>query len=212
MDNSARFSFTEKLAISPPKSEEPLSSQSPEQEERQSPERGLDVEVGLSGLTVVEPSAPETLTWSKGPEPGRDLELCKKELAEEDSNAEEKSSVELDEEEPTGEMLEPSHRENPKFGAGSDIRLAGERVEPDEGCRGATTGLDQSGLSKEILMPCEEELRGEVLDPEHMGKELLGDSALSGQLLSGHPCQLQPLSPEGSVEGLQPLCQEDQQN
>ncbi|XP_010135605.1 PREDICTED: inositol hexakisphosphate and diphosphoinositol-pentakisphosphate kinase 1 [Buceros rhinoceros silvestris] len=210
VDNSTRFSFTEKLATSPPKSEEPLSSQSPEQEERQSPERGRDAEVGLSGLTVAELSAPETLTWNKGPEPGRVLELCKKELAEEDSNPEEKSSVELDEEEPIGEMLEPSNTENPKFGAGSDIRLAGERVEPGGGCVGAVTGLAQSGLSKEILMPCEEELLGEALDPEHMGKELLGDSALSGQLFSGHPCQ--PLSPEGSPEGLQPLCQEDQQN
>ncbi|KAM6195771.1 inositol hexakisphosphate and diphosphoinositol-pentakisphosphate kinase 1 isoform 2-T2 [Sarcoramphus papa] len=211
VDNCARFSFTEKLSISPPKSEEQLTSQSPEQEERQPPGRGLDVEVGMSGLSVAEPSAPETLTWNKGPEPGRVLELCKKELAEEDSNPEEKSMVELDEDESAGEMLEPSNIGNPKCGAGSDIRLAGERGKPGDGYIGGMTGLDQSGLSKEILVPCEEELLGEVLDPEHMGGELLGDSALSGRLLSGHPCQVQPLPPEKSVEELQPLCRQDQQ-
>ncbi|XP_076204351.1 inositol hexakisphosphate and diphosphoinositol-pentakisphosphate kinase 1 isoform X7 [Aptenodytes patagonicus] len=210
VDNCTRFSFTEKLSISPPKSEEQLTSQSPEQGERQPPGRGLDMEVGMSGLSVVEPSAPETLTWNQGPEPGRVLELCKKELAEEDSNPEEKSMVELDEEDSAGRMLEPSNTGNPKCGAGSDIRLAGERVKPGEGYTGGMTGLDQSGLPKEILVPCEEELVGEVLDTEHMGKELLGDSALSGQLLSGHLCQ--PLSPEKSVEELQPLCQEDQRN
>ncbi|XP_050759004.1 inositol hexakisphosphate and diphosphoinositol-pentakisphosphate kinase 1 isoform X2 [Gymnogyps californianus] len=211
VDNCARFSFTEKLSISPPKSEEQLTSQSPEQEERQPPGRGLDVEVGMSGLSVAEPSAPETLTWNKGPEPGRVLELCKKERAEEDSNPEEKSMVELDEDESAGEMLEPSNIGNPKCGAGSDIRLAGERGKPGDGYIGGMTGLDQSGLSKELLVPCEEELLGEVLDPEHMGDELLGDSALSGRLLSGHPCQVQPLPPEKSVEELQPLCREDQQ-
>lgn len=211
VDNCARFSFTEKLSISPPKSEEQLTSQSPEQEERQPPGRGLDVEVGMSGLLVAEPSAPETLTWNKGPEPGRVLELCKKQLAEEDSNPEEKSMVELDEDESAGEMLEPSNIGNPKCGAGSDIRLAGERGKPGDGYIGGMTGLDQSGLSKEILVPCEEELLGEVLDPEHMGDELLGDSALSGRLLSGLPCQVQPLPPEKSVEELQPLCREDQQ-
>ncbi|XP_009319869.1 PREDICTED: inositol hexakisphosphate and diphosphoinositol-pentakisphosphate kinase 1 [Pygoscelis adeliae] len=210
VDNCARFSFTEKLSISPPKSEEQLTSQSPEQGERQPPGRGLDMEVGMSGLSVVEPSAPETLTWNQGPEPGRVLELCKQEVAEEDSNPEEKSMVELDEEDSAGGMLEPSNTGNPKCGAGSDIRLAGERVKPGEGYTGGMTGLDQSGLPKEILVPCEEELLGELLNPEHMGKELLGDSALSGQLLSGHLCQ--PLSPEKSVEELQPLCQEDQQN
>ncbi|KAM6246236.1 inositol hexakisphosphate and diphosphoinositol-pentakisphosphate kinase 1 isoform 8-T11 [Spheniscus humboldti] len=210
VDNCARFSFTEKLSISPPKSEEQLTSQSPEQGERQPPGRGLDMEVGMSGLSVVEPSAPETLTWNQGPELGRVLELCKKELVEEDCNPEEKSVVELDEEDSAGGMLEPSNTGNPKCGAGSDIRLAGERVKPGEGYTGGMTGLDPSGLPKEILVPCEEELLGEVLDPEHMGKELLGDSALSGQLLSGHLCQ--PLSPEKSVEELQPLCQEDQQN
>ncbi|XP_072725713.1 inositol hexakisphosphate and diphosphoinositol-pentakisphosphate kinase 1 isoform X2 [Ciconia boyciana] len=212
VDNCARFSFTEKLSISPPKSEEQLTSQSPEQGGRQPPDRGLDVEVGISGLLVAEPSGPETLTWNKGPEPGRVLELCKKELAEEDSNPEEKSMVELDEEESAGEMLEPSNTGNPKCGAASDTRLAGERVKPGEGYAGGMTGPDQSGLSKEILVPCEEELLGEVLDPENMGKELLGDSALSGQLLSGHPCQVQPLPPEKSVEELQLLCRGDQQN
>ncbi|KAM7102622.1 inositol hexakisphosphate and diphosphoinositol-pentakisphosphate kinase 1 isoform 2-T4 [Ciconia maguari] len=212
VDNCARFSFTEKLSISPPKSEEQLTSQSPEQGGRQPPDRGLDVEVGISGLSVAEPSGPETPTWNKGPEPGRVLELCKKELAEEDSNPEEKSMVELDEEESAGEMLEPSNTGNPKCGAASDTRLAGERVKPGEGYAGGMTGPDQSGLSKEILVPCEEELLGEVLDPENMGKELLGHSALSGQLLSGHPCQVQPLPPEKSVEELQLLCRGDQQN
>ncbi|KAM6059463.1 inositol hexakisphosphate and diphosphoinositol-pentakisphosphate kinase 1 isoform 2-T3 [Theristicus caerulescens] len=212
VDNCARFSFAEKLSVSPPKSEEQLSSQSPEQGERQPPGRGLDVEVGMSGLSVAEPSAPETLTWNKGPEPGSVLELCKKELAEEDSNPEEKSMMELDEEESAGEMLEPGTTGNPKCGAGSEIRLAGERAQPGEGCTGGMMGLDQSGLSKEISVPCEEELLGEVLDPEHMGEELLGESALSHQLLSGHPCQVQPLPPEKSTEELQPLCREDQQN
>nr|XP_009484777.1 PREDICTED: inositol hexakisphosphate and diphosphoinositol-pentakisphosphate kinase 1 [Pelecanus crispus] len=212
VDNCARFSFTEKLSISPPKSEEQLTSQSPEQGESQLPGRGLDVEVGMSGLSVMEPSAPETLTWNKGPEPGRVLELCKKELVEEDSSPEEKSMVELDEEESVGEILEPSNTGNPKHGSGSDIRLPGERVKPGEGYTGGMTGLDQSGLSKEILVPCEEELLGEVLDPEHMGKEPLGDGALSGQLLSDHLCQVQPLPPEKSVEDLQPLCRADQQN
>ncbi|XP_054692787.1 inositol hexakisphosphate and diphosphoinositol-pentakisphosphate kinase 1 isoform X4 [Grus americana] len=209
VDNCARFSFTEKLSISPPKSEEQLTSQSPEQGERQPPGRRLDVEVGMSGLSVVEPSVPETLTWTKGPEPGRVLELCKKELAEEDSNPEEKSMVELDEEESAGEMLEPSNTGNPKCGAGSDRGLAGEKVKPGEG---ECIDLDQPGLSKEILVPCEGELLGEVLDPEHRGKELLGDSALSGQLLPGHPCQVQPLPLKKSVEELQPLSREDQQN
>ncbi|XP_074773855.1 inositol hexakisphosphate and diphosphoinositol-pentakisphosphate kinase 1 isoform X3 [Athene noctua] len=211
VDNCARFSFTEKFSISPPKSEEQLTSQSPEEEERRALGRGLDVEGAMSGLSVVELSAPESLTWDKGPEPGRALELGKKELVEEDSNPEEKSVVELDEES-AGEMLEPSNRGNPKCGAGSDIRLAGEGVEPGEACTGGVTILDQSGLSREILAPCEEELLGEGLDPAHTDKELLGDSALSGQLPSGHPCQVQPLSPEKSVEELQPLCQEDQQN
>ncbi|XP_074736917.1 inositol hexakisphosphate and diphosphoinositol-pentakisphosphate kinase 1 isoform X3 [Strix uralensis] len=211
VDNCARFSFTEKFSISPPKSEEQLTSQSPEEEERRALGRGLDVEGGLSGLLVVEPSAPESLTWDKGPEPGRALELGKKELVEEDSNPEEKSVVELDEES-AGQMLESSNRGNPKCGAGSDIRLAGEGVEPGEGCTGGVTGLDQSRLSREILAPCEEELLGEGLDAAHMGKELLGDSALSGQLPSGHLCQVQPLSPEKRAEELQPLCQEDQQN
>lgn len=163
----------------------------------------------MSGLSVVEPSVPETLTWTKGPEPGRVLELCKKELAEEDSNPEEKSMVELDEEESAGEMLEPSNTGNPKCGAGSDRGLAGEKVKPGEG---EYIDLDQPGLSKEILVPCEGELLGEVLDPEHRGKELLGDSALSGQLLPGHPCQVQPLPLKKSVEELQPLSREDQQN
>ncbi|XP_074456660.1 inositol hexakisphosphate and diphosphoinositol-pentakisphosphate kinase 1 isoform X13 [Larus michahellis] len=212
VDNCARFSFTEKLSISPPKSEEQLTSQSPEQGERQPPGRGTDVEVGMSGLSVAEPSAPETLIWNKCPEPGRVLELCKEELAE-DCYPEEKSMVELDEEESAGEMLEPSNTGNPKCGTGSDIRLAGERVKPGNGYTGGMTVLDQSGLSKETLVPCEEELLGEVLDPEHIqGKELLGDSGLSSQLLFGHPCQVQPLPPEKSVEELQPLCQEDQQN
>ncbi|XP_017691682.1 PREDICTED: inositol hexakisphosphate and diphosphoinositol-pentakisphosphate kinase 1 isoform X7 [Lepidothrix coronata] len=208
VDNCAHFSFTEKLSISPPKSEEQLSRQSPEQEESQPPGRGLDMEGGRFGLSAAEPRVSETLTWNKGPEPGR---LCKKELAEEDTNPEEKNMGELDEES-SGEMLDPSNTGNPNCGAGSDLRLAGERVKPGEGCVGGMTGLDQSGLSKEILVPCEEELLGEVLDPEHMGKELLGDSALSDQLLSGHLCQVQALPPEKSMEELRLLCQEDQQN
>ncbi|XP_032555759.1 inositol hexakisphosphate and diphosphoinositol-pentakisphosphate kinase 1 isoform X1 [Chiroxiphia lanceolata] len=208
VDNCAHFNFTEKLSISPPKSEEQLSRQSPEQEESQPPGRGLDLEGGRFGLSAAEPRVSETLTWNKGPEPGK---LCKKELAEEDTNPEEKNMGELDEES-SGEMLDPSNMGNPKCGAGSDLRLAGERVKPGEGCVGGMTGLDQSGLSKEILVPCEEELLGEVLDPEHMGKELLGDSALSDQLLSGHLCQVQALPPEKSMEELRLLCQEDQQN
>ncbi|XP_009992585.1 PREDICTED: inositol hexakisphosphate and diphosphoinositol-pentakisphosphate kinase 1 [Chaetura pelagica] len=209
-----RFSFTEKLSTSPPKSEEQLTSQFPEQGERQPPGGGLDVEVGVSGLSVVEPSALESLPLNMDPERGRVLELCKKELAEEGSNPEEKSMVELDEEGSAGAMLKPSNTENPKCGAGSDMRLAREGEKPGEGCAGENTGLDQSGMSKEIFVPYEEELLGEVLDPEHVGKELLGE-ALSGQLLCGHPCQGQPLPPETSVEELeelQPLCQEDQQN
>lgn len=201
MDNCARFSFTEKLSISPPKSEEQLTSQSPEQEESQAPRRGLDVQEGVSGLPVAESSAPETLIWNKGPEPGRILELCKKELAGEDANPEEKSMGERDEEKSSGEMLEPSNI----------VHLSGETAESGEGSVRGMTGLDQSGLSKEILVPCEEELLGEVLDPEHTGKELLGDSALSDQLFSGHLCQVQPLPPEKNVEELQLLCQKDQQ-
>ncbi|XP_061302426.1 inositol hexakisphosphate and diphosphoinositol-pentakisphosphate kinase 1 isoform X7 [Pezoporus flaviventris] len=201
VDNCARFSFSEKLCISPPKSEEQLNSQSPEQEEGQPPGSGLDVEVEVSGL--LEPSAPETLTWNKGPEPGRVLELCEKELAEEDSNPE-KSTVELDEEESAGEMLEPSNTGNPECGSGPDVRLAGESVKSGEGCVGGMTGLGQTGLSKEGLVPCEEELLGEVLDPEHVGKEPLGDSAVPGQG--------QPLPPERSVEELQLQCRGNQQN
>ncbi|XP_033921843.1 inositol hexakisphosphate and diphosphoinositol-pentakisphosphate kinase 1 isoform X4 [Melopsittacus undulatus] len=201
VDNCARFSFTEKLSISPPKSEEQLNSQSPEQEEGQPPGSGLDVEVEVCGL--LDPSAPETLTWNKGTEPGRVLELCEKELVEEDSNPE-KSMVELDEEESSGEMLEPSNTGSPECGAGSDVRLAGQNVKSGEGCVGGMTVLDQSGLSKEGLGPCEEELLGLVLDPEHVGKELLGDSAVPGQG--------QPLPPETSVEELQLQCQGNQQN
>ncbi|XP_056202405.1 inositol hexakisphosphate and diphosphoinositol-pentakisphosphate kinase 1 isoform X8 [Falco biarmicus] len=212
VDNCARFSFTEKLSVSPPKGDEQPSSQSPEQEAGQPPGGGLGAEAGTAGLAVAEPRAPETLTWSKGPEPGRVLELCKKELAEKDPNPEEKSVVELDEEESAGEMLEPSNTGNPECGAGSDTRLAGEGVAPGEGRPGGMTGLDQAGLSEEILAPCEEELLGEGLDPEHTGKELLGDGARPGQLLSGHLCQVQPPPPEEGVEELQPLCREDQQN
>ncbi|XP_040456990.1 inositol hexakisphosphate and diphosphoinositol-pentakisphosphate kinase 1 isoform X4 [Falco naumanni] len=212
VDNCARFSFTDKLSISPPKGDEQPSSQSPEQEAGQPPGGGLGAEVGTAGLAVAEPSAPETLTWSTGPEPGRVLELCKKELAEKDANPEEKSVVELDEEESAGEMLEPSNTGNPECGAGSDTRLAGEGVEPGEGRAGGMTGLDQAGLSEEILAPCEEELPGEGLDPEHTGKELLGDGARPGQLLSGRLCQVQPPPPEEGVEELQPLCREAQQN
>ncbi|XP_068059490.1 inositol hexakisphosphate and diphosphoinositol-pentakisphosphate kinase 1 isoform X6 [Anomalospiza imberbis] len=211
VDNCARFSFTEKLSISPPKSEEQLTSQSPEQEECQAPGRGFDVQGGVFGLSVAEPSAPETLIWNKGPEPGRILELCKKELAGEDTNPEEKSMGERDEEKSSEEMLEPSNIGNPKCGEGFDLRLVGETVKPGEGSLRGMIGLDQSGLSKEILVPCEEELLGEVLDPEHTGKELLGDSALSDQLFSGHLCQVQPLPPEKNVEELQLLCQKDQQ-
>ncbi|XP_071610105.1 inositol hexakisphosphate and diphosphoinositol-pentakisphosphate kinase 1 isoform X16 [Heliangelus exortis] len=210
VDNCARFSFTEKLSVSPPGSEEQLTSQTPEQGERQPPGGRLEMEVGTCGLSMEELSALESLPWNKGLEPGRALELCKKEQAGEDSNPEEKSMVELDEEESAGEMLEPNSTENPKCGAGSDMRLAGERVKLVEGCTGRTTGMDLSGLFVEILEPCEEELLGEVLDPQHMGKEVLEDSGLSGQHLSGHLCQGLPLSPEKSVEELQLLCQEDQ--
>lgn len=201
MDNCARFSFTEKLSVSPPKSEEQLNSQSPEQEEGQPRGSSLDLEVEVSGL--LEPSAPGTLTWNKGPEPGRVLELCEKELAEEDSNPE-KSMVELDEEESAGEMLEPSNTGNLECGAGSDVRLAGEGVKSGEGCVGGVTGLDQSGLSKKGLVPCEEDLLGKVLDPEHVGKEPLGNSAVPGQG--------QPLPPERSVEELQLQCRGNQQD
>ncbi|XP_068551685.1 inositol hexakisphosphate and diphosphoinositol-pentakisphosphate kinase 1 isoform X10 [Anas acuta] len=211
-DSCARFSFTEKLSISPPKSEEQLNSQSPEQGEREPDRGGLDVEVGVSGLSVAEPSAPEALTWSEGPEPGGVLELCKKELADKNSDPEKNSVLALDEEESSGEMLDPSNTGKPKCHAESEIRPAGERAEPGEGYSGGMTGLSQSGLSKNILVPCEDELLGEVLDPEHMGKEPLGDSALSGQLLSAQPCQEQPLPPETSVKGLQPMRQEGQQN
>ncbi|XP_071424193.1 inositol hexakisphosphate and diphosphoinositol-pentakisphosphate kinase 1 isoform X2 [Pithys albifrons albifrons] len=207
VDNCARFTFTEKLSISPPKSEEQLTGQSPEQEESQSPGRELDMEGGSFGLSVAEPSVPEALIWNKGPEPGR---LCQKELAE-DTKPEEKNMEELDEES-SGEMLESSNTGNPKCGAGSNLRLTGERGKLSEGCVGEMTGLDQSGLSKEILVPCAEELLGEVLDPEYVGKELLGDSALSDHLLSGHLCQVQALPPEKSMKELQPLCQEDQQH
>ncbi|XP_021397509.2 inositol hexakisphosphate and diphosphoinositol-pentakisphosphate kinase 1 isoform X4 [Lonchura striata] len=196
VDNCARFSFAEKLSISPPKSEEQLTSQSPEQEESQAPGRGFDVQDGVSGLSVAEPSAPETLVWNKGPEPGRILELCKRELAGEDANPEEKSMGERDEGKSSEEMLEPSNIGNSKCGEGFDLRLVGE-----ESVRGMT-GLDQSGLSKEILVPCADDLLGEVLDPEHTGKELLGDSALSDQLFSDHLCQVQPLLPEKNVEEL----------
>nr|XP_021397509.1 inositol hexakisphosphate and diphosphoinositol-pentakisphosphate kinase 1 isoform X4 [Lonchura striata domestica] len=196
VDNCARFSFAEKLSISPPKSEEQLTSQSPEQEESQAPGRGFDVQDGVSGLSVAEPSAPETLVWNKGPEPGRILELCKRELAGEDANPEEKSMGERDEGKSSEEMLEPSNIGNSKCGEGFDLRLVGE-----ESVRGMT-GLDQSGLSKEILVPCADDLLGEVLDPEHTGKELLGDSALSDQLFSDHLCQVQPLPPEKNVEEL----------
>lgn len=212
VDNCAHFSFTEKLSISPPRSEEQLISQSPELEESQAPGRGLDMQEGVSGLSVAEPSAPETLIWNKDPEAGRILELCKEELTGGDTNPEEKTMGELDEEKSSGEMLEPSNIGNPKCGEGFDLRLAGETARPGEGSVRGVTGLDQSGLSKEILVPCEEELLGEVLDPEHTGKELLGDSALSDQLLSGHLCQVQPLPPEKNVEELQLLCQKDQQN
>uniref|UniRef100_A0A8D2QS43 Inositol hexakisphosphate and diphosphoinositol-pentakisphosphate kinase n=1 Tax=Zosterops lateralis melanops TaxID=1220523 RepID=A0A8D2QS43_ZOSLA len=212
VDNCAHFSFTEKLSVSPPRSEEQLISQSPEQEESQAPGRGLDMQEGVSGLSVAEPSAPETLIWNKDPEAGRILELCKEELTGGDTNPEEKTMGELDEEKSSGEMLEPSNIGNPKYGEGFDLRLAGETARPGEGSVRGVTGLDQSGLSKEILVPCEEELLGEVLDPEHTGKELLGDSALSDQLLSGHLCQVQPLPPEKNVEELQLLCQKDQQN
>ncbi|XP_066414976.1 inositol hexakisphosphate and diphosphoinositol-pentakisphosphate kinase 1 isoform X4 [Molothrus aeneus] len=208
VDNCARFSFTEKLSISPPKSEEQLISQSTEQEDSQAPRGELDVQEGVSGLPVAEPSALETLIWNKGPEPGRILELCKKELAGEDTNPEEKSMGERDEEKSSGEMLEPSNIGNLKCGEGFDLGLAGETAKPGQGSPRGMTGLD---LSKEILVPCEEELLGEVLDPEHTGKELLGDSALSDQLFSGHQCQVQPLTPEKNVEELQLLCQKDQQ-
>ncbi|OPJ70232.1 inositol hexakisphosphate and diphosphoinositol-pentakisphosphate kinase 1 isoform C [Patagioenas fasciata monilis] len=210
VDNCSRFSFAEKLSISPPKSEEQLSSQCPEHGDRQPAGRGLDVELQLSGLLVAEPSAPDTLAWSSDPEPGSVLELCEKELAKQDSNLE-KSVLEPDEEESDGEMLEPSDTRNPKCGAGSDPGLAGERVKPGEGHREGVTGLDLSGLPEEILAPCGEELLEEELDAEHMGRELLGDSAASGLLLSAHPGQGQPLPPEECVEQQQ-LCGEDQQN
>ncbi|XP_064932953.1 inositol hexakisphosphate and diphosphoinositol-pentakisphosphate kinase 1 isoform X3 [Columba livia] len=210
VDNCARFSFAEKLSISPPKSEEQLSSQCPEHGDRQPAGRGLDVELRLSGLLVAEPSAPEALAWSSGPEPRSVLELCEKELAEQDSNLE-KSALELDEEESDGEMLEPSDTRNPKCDAGSDPGLAGKRVKPGEGHREGVTGLNLSGLPEEILAPCGEELLQEELDAEHTGSELLGDSAASGLLLPAHPGQGQPLPLEECVEQQQ-RCGEDQQN
>ncbi|XP_067161305.1 inositol hexakisphosphate and diphosphoinositol-pentakisphosphate kinase 1 isoform X4 [Apteryx mantelli] len=216
VDSCARFSFTEKLSISPPKSEEQLNSLSPEQGETQSSDRVLNLKLGMSELSMDqlsgEPSAPETLIWNKGPESGRVLELCKMELVGENSDPKEKSIVELDEEESSGEMLDLDNTGQSKCGAGSEIRTAGERVKPGEECLGGMAGLDHSGLSEEILVLCDEELLGEVLEPECMGKESLGNSALSGQLLSGHLYQDKPLPPETSVEELQPLCWEDQQN
>uniref|UniRef100_A0A8C3LC77 Inositol hexakisphosphate and diphosphoinositol-pentakisphosphate kinase n=1 Tax=Chrysolophus pictus TaxID=9089 RepID=A0A8C3LC77_CHRPC len=210
LDNCSRFNFAEKLSISPPKNEEQLSSQSPEQGERQPDSRGLGGEVGMSGLPVTEPSAPET--WSKDPEPDVLPELCKKELAKENSNLEEKSMVEV-EEDSAEEMLDTINVGKPKSGAESEMRPAGERMKPDEGDLKVMTGLDQSGLAKNILVPCEEELLGEELDPEHVGEEpSVGRSALSDQLLSGQLCWEQPLLLEASVEGLQPPRWEDQQN
>ncbi|XP_048811699.1 inositol hexakisphosphate and diphosphoinositol-pentakisphosphate kinase 1 isoform X3 [Lagopus muta] len=209
LDSCTRFNFAEKLSVSPPKNEEQLSSQSPEQE-RQPDSGGLGVEVGMAGLSVTEPSAPET--WSKDPEPGVLPELCKKELAKENSNLEEKSMVEV-EEDSAEEMLDPINIGKPKSGAESEMRPAGERVKPGEGDIGVMTGLDQSWLGKNILVPCEEELLGEELDPERVSEEpFVGCSALSDQLLSGKLCWEQPLPLEESVEGLQPPCQEDQQN
>ncbi|XP_052528359.1 inositol hexakisphosphate and diphosphoinositol-pentakisphosphate kinase 1 isoform X6 [Tympanuchus pallidicinctus] len=209
LDSCTRFNFAEKLSVSPPKNEEQLSSQSPEQE-RQPDSGGLGVEVGMAGLSVTEPSAPET--WSKDPEPGVLPELCKKELAKENSNLEEKSMVEV-EEDSAEEMLDLIDVGKPKSGAESEMRPAGERVKPDEGDIGVMTGLDQSWLAKNILVPCEEELLGEELDPESVSEEpFVGCSAQSDQLLSGQLCWEQPLPLEESVEGLQPPCQEDQQN
>ncbi|KAM6257132.1 inositol hexakisphosphate and diphosphoinositol-pentakisphosphate kinase 1 isoform 2-T2 [Porphyrio hochstetteri] len=202
VDNCTRFNFAEKLSASPPRSEEQLSGQCPEHRERQPPGRGL--ELGLSGLSLEEAGTPETLTWSRSPESGRVLELCR-ELAEEDSNQEETSVVELGEES-AGAMSEPGNTGSPKCAAGSGPGLAGE------GCTGALPGPGQSGLSTESSALCAGELLGAVLDPEHMGKELLGDSALSGQLLPGRPCQGQLLPVKESVEELQPLSREDQQN
>lgn len=212
LDSCTRFNFAEKFSISPPRNEEQLSSQSPEQEERQPDSGGLGGEVGMSGLPVMDPSAPETLTWSKDPETGVLPEPCKKELAKENSNPKEKRMVEL-EEDSAEEMLDPINIGKPKSGAESEMRPAGERVKPGEGDLGVMTGLDQSGLARNILVPCEEELLGEVLDSEHVGEEpYVGHSALSDQLLSGQLCWEQPLPLETSVEGLQTPCQEDQQN
>ncbi|XP_064373823.1 inositol hexakisphosphate and diphosphoinositol-pentakisphosphate kinase 1 isoform X5 [Dromaius novaehollandiae] len=216
VDSCARFSFAEKLSISPPKSEEQLNSLSPEQGETQPSDGVLNLKLGMSEFPMDQPSgepgAPETPIWNKGPESGRVLELRKMELAGENSDPKEKSIVELDEEEPAGKMLELDNTGQSKCGAGPEVRTAGDRGKPSEECLGGMAGLDQSGLSEEVLVLCEEELLGEVLEPECMGKESLGDSALSGQLLSGHLCQDQPLPPETSVEELQLLCQEDQQN
>ncbi|XP_065590244.1 inositol hexakisphosphate and diphosphoinositol-pentakisphosphate kinase 1 isoform X3 [Cyrtonyx montezumae] len=210
LDSCTRFNFAEKLSTSPPKHEEQLSSQYPEQGERQPGSRGFGVEVGMSGLTVTEPSAPEMLTWSKDPEPGVLPELWKKELKK-NSNPEEKSMVEL-EEDSAVEMLDPVDTVKPKSGAESEMRPAGERVKPGEEDLGVMTGLDQLGLGKNNLVPCEE-LLGEVLNPEHVVEEpFVGHSALSGQLLTSQSCWEQPLPLETSVEGLQPPCQEDQQN
>ncbi|XP_009668412.2 inositol hexakisphosphate and diphosphoinositol-pentakisphosphate kinase 1 isoform X11 [Struthio camelus] len=216
VDSCTRFSFTEKLSISPPKGEEQLNSLSPEQGERQPSDGVLNLKLGISELSTDqpsgEPSAPETLIWSKGQESDRVLELCKKELAGENSDPKEKSIMELNEEESAGEVLDLDNTGWSKCGAGSEIRTAGERVKPSEECLGGMAGLDQSGLSEETLVLCEEELLGDVLEPECVGKESLGYSALAGQLQSGHLCQDQPLPPETSMEELQPLHQEDQQN
>lgn len=210
LDSCTRFNFAEKLSISPSKNEEQLSGQSPEQGERQPDSGGLGGEVGMSGLPVTEPNASETR--SKDPEPGVLPELCKKELGKENSNLEEKSMVEV-EEDSAEEMLDSINIGKPKSGAESEMRPAGERVKPAEGDLGVMTGLYQSGLAKNILVPCEEELLGEELDPEHVGEEpFMGCSALSDQLLSGQLCWEEPPPLEASVEGLQPLCREDQQN
>lgn len=191
LDSCTRFNFAEKLSVSPPKNEELLSSQSPEQGERQPDSGGLGGKVGMSELTVTEPSAPETLACSK-----------------ENPNPEDKSMVEL-EEDSAEEMSDPINIGKPKSGAESEMRPAGETVKPAEEDLGVITGLDQLGLAKNILLPCEEELLGEALDPEHVGEEpFVGHSALSDQLLSGQLCWKQPLPLETSMEELQ----EDQQN
>ncbi|XP_010224369.1 PREDICTED: inositol hexakisphosphate and diphosphoinositol-pentakisphosphate kinase 1 [Tinamus guttatus] len=205
LDSCARFSFIEKLSTSPPKSEEQLNNLSPEQGEAQPSDSPSYKSSTRSELSTDEPSgqpsAPETLTCSKSLESGSALEQGKMELAGKNSDPKEKSVVELNAEESPGEMLDLDNAGELECGGGSEVRTAGERVKPAEECPGRGVILDRAGLLEETLVLCEEELLGEVLEPEPVGKQALGDSAVLGQE--------QPLPPETGVEELQ---WEDEQN